>query len=79
MVPNITSIMENQMEKKMENEMEAGIIKGLARKNYISRVLSRGVHGGMWYMLGVETEVAIGLLKTLSIYHLGTCPWTLWV
>ena len=26
MVPNITPIMENQMEKKMENEMEAGII-----------------------------------------------------
>ena len=46
MVPNITSIMENQMEKKMENEMETGIMKGLARKNYISRVLSRGVHGG---------------------------------
>ena len=28
MVPNITPIMENQMEKKMENEMEAGIIQG---------------------------------------------------
>ena len=26
MVPNITPIMENQMEKKMENEMETGII-----------------------------------------------------
>ena len=26
MVPNIPSIMENQMEKKMENEMETGII-----------------------------------------------------
>ena len=26
MVPNITPIMENQMEKNMENEMEAGII-----------------------------------------------------
>ena len=26
MVPHITPIMENQMEKKMENEMEAGII-----------------------------------------------------
>ena len=24
MVPNITPIMENQMEKKMENEMETG-------------------------------------------------------
>ena len=26
MVPNITPIMENQMEKKMENEMETGVI-----------------------------------------------------
>ena len=26
MVPNITPIMENQMEKKLENEMETGII-----------------------------------------------------
>ena len=26
MVPNVTPIMENQMEKKMENEMKAGII-----------------------------------------------------
>ena len=25
MVPNITPIMDNQMDKKMENEMEAGI------------------------------------------------------
>ena len=29
MVPNITPIMENQMEKKIENEMEAGIVQGL--------------------------------------------------
>ena len=29
MLPNVTPIMENQMEKRMENEMEAGIICGL--------------------------------------------------
>ena len=32
MVPNITPIMENQMEKKMENEMETlGPFKGIYR------------------------------------------------
>ena len=36
MVPNITPIMENQMEKKMDNEMETGIIMPKYSTHYSS-------------------------------------------
>ena len=38
MVPNITPIMENQMEKKMENEMETGIIMCCYKKYLLMTV-----------------------------------------
>ena len=40
MVPNITPIMENQMEKNMENEMQTGIIGQLIVRENLSYSLN---------------------------------------
>ena len=66
MVPNITPIMENQMEKKLENEMENGIIQTRERPSFSDLVRVEFFWGKGSY------KRTLGLLEVITFVILRT-------